>query len=213
MENTFCKVEDISHNKYILTDKNKQLLQCIKNDEFSNDGFCYLLNLKKVIDNPKLLDNIYDNALEDTKIQCKIIKDANGQPINTEVINKSNINFDNYNIASINKDMIKNKDGTLVTNDQLIDSIFTPLIMLDGLNIDDKKKLDVCQKLYNNTQNLLIKEDITKVVQNTKPSNDNTKSNNDNTIIFSSVLGIVIFILLCLFIFKYRETIHKYFSK
>jgi hypothetical protein len=206
MENTFCKVEDTDHNKYILTDKNKQLLQCIKNDEFSIDGFCNLLNLKKIIDNPQLLDNIYDNALEDTKIPCKIINDVSENPINTEVINISNINFDNYNIASINKDMIKNKDGTLVTNDQLIDSIFTPLALIDLSYSDDKIKLDFCKKLYDITQNLLIKEDITKVVQNTKPSTD-------NTIIISSIIGIIVFILLCLYIFIYRKNIYKYFFK
>jgi len=212
MENTFCKVEDISYNKYILTDKNKQLLQCMekKNSDVTS---CHIFNLKKAIDDPKILDNL-ENIYDDTNIPCKLIMDANDEEaINSEVIDKSKIKFDDYNIASINKDMIKNKDGTQMTDDKIYESIYKPLGLL-YLSTNNKAKLDASKTTNDYIQKLLIEENETKLYPtefNIKPSNDNTKSNNDNTIIFSSVLGIVIFILLCLFIFKYRETIHKYF--
>jgi hypothetical protein len=50
------------------------------------------------------------------RIPCKVIRDISLNAVDSEPINKSNINFDNYNIASINKDIvIKDKNDKPLT--------------------------------------------------------------------------------------------------
>ena len=125
MENTFCKIEDYNKNKYILTDKNKQPLQCKKNS-------CYINNLKKVIDVPTLVNKSEDSLFEDTKIPCSLQKDKYGI---TEPIDKTKINFNIYNIATVNKDIvIKNIDDKPYTVNE-IETNYDLLYNLDKDNI------------------------------------------------------------------------------
>ena len=88
MGNTFCKIEDSNKNKYILTDKNKQPLQCqsvltSSNSEESEIGSCRIMNIKKILDDQTLINNENlknpDFLNEDTKIPCKVIRDTREQ--------------------------------------------------------------------------------------------------------------------------------------
>jgi hypothetical protein len=140
--NTFCKIEDSNKNKYILTDKNKQPLQCLSDLKSSNSneseiGSCKIINIKKILDNPTNINN--ENILpEDTKIPCKVIRNSKLKIVDSEPINKSNINFDNYNFASINQNIII-KD----VNNKIFDKEiqYNTLYFLDKDNIEDIKKM------------------------------------------------------------------------
>ena len=197
MGNTFCKIEDSNKNKYILTDKNKQPLQCqsvltSSNSEESEIGSCRIMNIKKILDDQTLINNENlknsDFLNEDTKIPCKVIRDTSLNVIDSEPINKSNINFDNYNIASINKNIII-KD----VYDRVLDKEikYNTLYFEDKNNIEDIEKindldkneiefnkeiyLESMNKMYNYKQKLFIKEDIS---SNPNPNpNPNLKLN------------------------------------
>jgi hypothetical protein len=217
MGNTFCKIEDSNKNKYILTDKNKQPLQCqsvltSSNSNESEIGSCKIINIKKILDNPTIVNN--ENMLpEDTKIPCKIIRNANLKNVDSEIINKSNINFDNYNIASINQNIII-KD----VNDRVLDkeNKYNILYFLDKDNIEDIKKMahfikieigseefnkeiyfESMNKMYNYKQKLLIQEDITKI--NPKPSENN------NMLMYIGIGLGIFFFLLSLYAFLYYK--------
>jgi hypothetical protein len=192
MGNTFCKIEDSNKNKYILTDKNKQPLQCqsvlTSNSQESEIGSCRIMNIKKILDDSALMndENIKNPEflIEDTKIPCKVIRDTTLSVVDSEPINKSNINFDNYNIASINKNIIV-KD----VNDRVIDKEieYNNIYFFDKNNIEEIKKindfslnpdlinkeifLESMDKMYNYKQKLFNKEDISKPSENQNNNN------------------------------------------
>jgi hypothetical protein len=101
----FCKVEDSKKNLYILTDKNKQPLM-------AGRSTCFIANYKKFLDNPKLIhggstQNVDAGASDilvpdnDTKIQFTIIN-------NDAIVNKLDIDFNIYDIATIQIMIIDN---------------------------------------------------------------------------------------------------------
>ena len=185
----FCKVEDSNKNKYILTDKYKQPLNCIEDK-------CMIFDIKKALDTkePEQTTTFINSLYIDTKNECKSIRDSKGHIIDSELLNKSNINFDNYNIASINKNMvIINKDNEKLTPEQ-IENNFLEIYLIDKNNeIEIKNAIDFksqIKKEYDYKQKLLIEEDITKV----KPNENNF--NEDN---FYTYFGIVVGIFFLIF--------------
>jgi hypothetical protein len=171
----FCKVEDSNKNLYILTDKFKQPLITHPHE---NKNTCFIPNGKKFLDNPELINrknfrDLYKYSFyNDTKIPF-ILKNED----NNAIVNKSDIDFNIYNIATIKKDIvIKDKDDKQYTGKD-IEKNFNNLFNLDrtsfndieNLNLDlgEEIPLDVVSKhitrMYNYYQDFLIKEDITKV--------------------------------------------------
>ena len=198
----FCKVEDSNKNKYILTDKYKQPLNCIEDK-------CIIFDIKKAVDTKEPIESqdFYQSLFTDTKIQCKAIRDSKGYIYGSEPINKSNINFDNYNIASINKNIsIINKDNEKLTEEQIEDN-FMGIYQIDKNNenelVNYKKNYDYKQTILieeditkvNPKSELLIEEDITKI--NPKPS----ENNNNNNMYIGIGIGIFFFLLFCAFLY------------
>jgi hypothetical protein len=193
----FCKVEDSNKNKYILTDKYKQPLQCY-NDK------CIIFNRRQQLEDPSRWYSLEDLII-DTKIQCKAIRDSSGNIVDGEPINKSNINFDNYNIASINKNIIiSNTENNYKLTPEEIEKYFNEIYL-------DTNELDILESpgegipLYNAKSkynylgpksDLLIQEDITKI--NPKPS--------DNNMYIGIGIGIGIFFFLLFFAFLYYNS-------
>jgi hypothetical protein len=103
----------------------------------------------------KVLDDQSDDFL------CKLIRD-----ISLNVLD-SKINFDNYNIASINQDIIiKDKDDKPFTAHDV-------LYYLDKENQNSNEiKLEILKKIIDYRQKLLIKEDISKVIPNANNNNN-----------------------------------------
>lgn len=198
MGNTFCKVEDSKKNKYILTDKNKQPLQCKLKSE-GDIGSCSIYNMKKILDDPALIDkNPSDDFLfEDTQIPCKVIRDISLNAIDSEPIDKSKINFNNNNIALINKDIvIKSNDDKLATV-QDIEFNYDLLYYFDKNNKNDQSeisKLEYLKKIYDYKQKLLIQADISNV--NTNPKNFYS----NNNIYIGIGVGVIVVVILILFI-------------
>ena len=185
MNTFYCKVEDLSKNQYILTDKFKQPLIC---DPMM--GNCFTINLKKIIDDPALIkrnDNQHVSPfLDNTKIPCTAIKDKDDVYV-SKPIDKEIIKFNNYDIATFNKDIvIKDKDDKQYTGIE-IEKNFLNLFDLDKDNkiYIDKMKLkedemksrgvtdppidfftDFYGKMYNYNQKFLTKEDSRKVDPN-----------------------------------------------
>jgi len=184
--NNFCKVEDSNKNLYILTDKFKQPLIADPR-RMAGPGTCLIANRKKFLDNPVLIhggesptidagaSSIYTPG-NDTKIQFTFInKDA--------IVNKSEIDFNIYDIATINKNIIITDDQYRQYSGKAIEEYYPELFTLDrdnknyiekiGLYAVDlwKKGEDVplnvvsenIRKTYDYYQNFLIKEDITKL--------------------------------------------------
>jgi hypothetical protein len=170
--NGYCTVEDDNKVQYILTDKNKQPLYCFSNNEPSGEttpgtlykGTCKVDNFKKYLDNPDLLkgetfnENFIINKLsENHSIPCSspYPRPAIFGPTNTNTDNslpnialpipKTNINFNNYDIALFVKDAKKEK-------------------------IDLQKDLiDILKVSNNNVQNSLIRDDARKIDPNAPP--------------------------------------------
>jgi hypothetical protein len=200
----FCKVEDSNKNKYILTDKYKQPLNCIEDK-------CIIFDIKKAVDTKEPIESqdFYQSLFTDTKIQCKAIRDSKGYIYGSEPINKSNINFDNYNIASINKNIsIINKDNEKLTEEQIEDN-FMGIYQIDKNNenelVNYKKNYDYKQTILieeditkvNPKSKLLIEEDITKIIPKASENN-----NNNNMYIGVGIgIGIFFFLLFCAFLY------------
>ena len=210
----FCKVEDSNKNKYILTDKYKQPLQCYNNK-------CIIFNEKKILEDRTLFNSNanLDKLFIDTKIQCKAIRDSSDNIVDSEPINKSNINFDNYNIASINKNkLISNTDldnYKLLTAEE-IENNFNE-IYLNGNELELMELMiqnDIRPKIYNlkNEYNytnpksdLLIQEDITKI--NPKPIPIPSENNNNMFMYIGVGIAIFFFLLVCVYLYyKYRSS-------
>lgn len=208
MGNTFCKVEDSKKNKYILTDKNKQPLQCKLKSE-GDIGSCSIYNMKKILDDPTLIrPNLSDDfLLEDTQIPCKVIRDISLNAIDSEPIDKSKINFNNNNIALINKDIvIKSNDDKLATV-QDIEFNYDLLYYFDKNNKNDLNdpsdilKLEYLKKIYDYKQKLLIQADISNVNTNSK------KFNSNNNMYIGIGVGVIVVVILILLLYLYLNKI------
>jgi hypothetical protein len=206
----FCKVEDSNKNKYILTDKYKQPLQCY-NDK------CIIFNEKKALEDLTFFNSNanLDKLFIDTKIQCKAIRDSSGNIVDSEPINKSNINFDNYNIASINKNKIISNNYKLLTAEEIENNFNS--IYLNGNELELMELMiynDIGPKIYNlkheydylgPKSDLLIQEDITKINPKPKPS-----KNNNIFIYIYICIGIALFFLFIFVIYnKYIKNINS----
>lgn len=206
----FCKVED-HNNLYILTDKNKQPL-IAGPTLMTGASTCFISNLKKFLDNPKLIHggkslNVDAGASEyfvpsnDTKIPF-IIYNSNA------IVNKSEIDFNIYDIATINKNIIITDNDNKLYSGKDIEEYYNQLFNLDRNNKNYIEKMgpyvvdfwqkgeDVplnvvsenIRKRYDYYQNILIKEDITKL--------KSSEYNNNNIYIIIGIFGIfVIFAL------------------
>jgi hypothetical protein len=195
MKSFFCKVEDLNGKQYILTDKNKQPLIALLNT-------CFIPNGKKFLNNPELLvstlkeieigmkntgkNNTFESDLFiDTKIPYAI-KIETDKVINV-IVNKSDIDFNIYDIATINKDIvIKNKEDNDKELTRIeIENNYFMLHSIDKNNNDYYEKMkqkeielksigvvepplnilsEYITELYNYYQKLFTKQDITKLV-------------------------------------------------
>ena len=202
----FCKVDDSNKNKYILTDKYKQPLSCINNK-------CTIFDIKKAVDikDPVFSTDFVNSLYTDTKIQCNPILDSKGYIFDSEPIDKSNINFDNYNIASINKNMpIMTIDDVQLTEEQ-IENNFQGIYMIDKNNEFNRENItDFKTQIkndYDYKQQLLIEEDKSKIFPNPIQSENNLKTptsieenktnlfqNNNNMYIYIGIFLLFIFI-------------------
>jgi hypothetical protein len=224
----FCKVEDSNKNLYILTDKNKQPLVALP---FINT--CIIPNGKKFLNNPELILPTMDEISEtnkinknndksvlksslfiDTKIQYeKAIRKKDDDNNNIEIIiNKSDIDFNIYDIATINKDIvIKNRQD----NDRQLTRIeieqnFIALHPIDKNNDDyyvkmkqkeielkskgvDKPPLNIVSEhiteLYDYYQKLLNKEEYNNcIISDWTPCNS-TNSTRTRTRTQATIIG------------------------
>jgi hypothetical protein len=187
--NFFCKVEDSNKNLYILTDKNKQAL--IAGPRLTTgSSTCFIANYKKFLDNPKLIhggrsQNVDAGASDifvpdnDTKIQFTFIN-------NDAIVNKLDIDFNIYDIATINKNIIVTDNDNRQYSGKAIEGDYPRLYNLDRNNKNYIEKTglyavdlwikgkdvplnvvsDNIRKIYDYYQDFLIKEDITKLKLN-----------------------------------------------
>ena len=164
-----CKVEDSKKNLYILTDKNKQTLIALN---FKNT--CIIPNGKKFLNNPEL----FISTMKEINKMNEIEKDENKKQkilwesslfIDTKIpytfkedtkeiiVNISDIDFNIYDIASINKDkVIKNRYYYLSRKEQItekeqftekeIEKYYILIFHLDKDNEDINDKIEA----YNN---------------------------------------------------------------
>jgi hypothetical protein len=180
---SFCKVEDSNKNLYILTDKFKQPLITHPHE---NKNTCFIPNGKKFLDNPELINrktfkDLYENSFfNDTKIPFILKNDE-------AIVNKSDIDFNIYDIATINKDIvIKNKEDNDKELTRIeIENNYFMLHSIDKNNNDYYEKMkqkeielksigvvepplnilsEYITELYNYYQKLFTKQDITKLV-------------------------------------------------
>jgi hypothetical protein len=204
----FCKVEDSNKNLYILTDKNKQPLLA---HSFKNT--CIIPNGKKFLNNPELLlptleeihetnrinknndKSVFESSLFiDTKIPFTINDNR------TAIVNKSDIDFNIYDIATINKDIVikdRNYNDRQLTRIEIEQNLFS-LHYIDK-NKDDyyvkmkQKEIELKSKgvdepplyivsehiteLYDYYQKLLTKEEYNNcIISNWTPCNDTNRT-------------------------------------
>jgi hypothetical protein len=207
ISNGFCTVEDDKKKQYILTDKNKQPLYCLSNLSRADEqllppgtlfnGTCRKDNYKKYLDNPALAngksgENFFFNEVsEDQFIQCSShhkkqfmgLGDTKYNEQNfSDPIPKSNINFNNYDIASFVKDT--NKD----TNSEQVSGNFNP------------NPIDLIKSWNNYFQKSLIREDA-RIIDPNAPAPDTQQINYK----FIGLIGLCIFIIVILvFYFFFR---------
>jgi cbb3-type cytochrome oxidase subunit 3 len=198
MDIFFCKVEDLSQNQYILTDKFKQPIIC----ELKS-GICQIINVKKIKDDPILIllnkNETINPFFDDTKILCTTIKDKDGVFV-SKPINKSEINFNIYDIATFNKDIvIKDKDDKQYTGIE-IEQNFNRLFILDKNNQiffdkmkQNEQKLDTIADFYGNmydyNQKLFNKEEYNNcIISDWTPCNS-TNSTRTRTRTQATIIG------------------------
>ena len=164
-----CKVEDSNKNQYILTDKNKQPLLATP---FKNT--CLIANGKKFLNNPELLLPTRKEIIRkaeigkdeekqkiiwesdffvDTKIPYTLKNENSYENIET-IVNKLDIDFNIYDIATINKDIViknKNLDDKQFTEKE-IEQYYLYLYQFD------KDKKDVNDKIREYIQDLILKK-------------------------------------------------------
>ena len=164
-----CKVEDSNKNQYILTDKNKQPLLATP---FKNT--CLIANGKKFLNNPELLLPTRKEIIRkaeigkdeekqkiiwesdffvDTKIPYTLKNENSYENIET-IVNKLDIDFNIYDIATINKDIViknRNLDDKQFTEKQ-IEQYYLYLYQFD------KDKKDVNDKIKEYIQELISKK-------------------------------------------------------
>ena len=164
----FCKVEDSNKNLYILTDKFKQPLLALP-----SKNTCLIANGKKFLNNPELFIStmkeifrkidiekddekkkkmIWESDLYvDTKIPYTIKDEDDDSDV---IVNKSDIDFNIYDIATINKDIViknRNLDDKQFTEKQ-IEQYYLYLYQFD------KDKKDVNDKIKEYIQELISKK-------------------------------------------------------
>jgi ribosomal protein S24E len=206
---SFCKIEDSNNNLYILTDKNKQPL-------LARDNTCFIPNGKKFLDNPELIDgkkfrdstgDLFENSFfYNTKIPFILKNDE-------AIVNKLDIDFNIYDIAKINKDIVIIDYNNKQYTGKDIEKNYRLLYFLDNNNKDytykmlayannlenkgEEMPLDVISNnitiMYDYYQDLLIKEDITKV----------TLSSNN------MYIGIFVFFILFIFVIAFGYWVFK----
>ena len=204
LSNGFCIVEDDNKKQYILTDKNKQPLYCLSNYDEQLlapgtliNGTCKKDNYKKYLDNPALTngksgENFFLNEVaEDQFIPCSSYnkkprfgqtnsKPDNSLPNVSLPIPKSNINFNNYDIASFVN--IQN------TNSEPI----------------NPKVIDIIKGWDNYFQKSLIKEDTRKVDPNAPAPAPAPEPESINNKLFK-IIAFIEFLLLLALIFRKRK--------
>ena len=187
MNINYCKVEDKNGKQYILTDKFKQPLIWDP-----RSGMCLIFNIKKLIDNPPLLNKKNEPGffVDNTKIQSTLIKNDNDVYV-SKPINISDIDFNIYDIATFNKDIvIKDKDDKQYAGKEIEQNLFE-LFSLDKDNQDyiDKIKqqygedppIDIIVEFFKKKlvydQKLLIKEEYNNcIISDWSPCKDNTQT-------------------------------------
>jgi hypothetical protein len=189
MNTFYCKVEDLNGKQYILTDKFKQPLIWEPKSKM-----CLIINIKKLIDNPALFNKIKETGqsiyVDDTKIPSTLIKNDNDVYV-SKPINISEINFNIYDIATFNKDIvIKDKDDKQYTGKEIEQNLFQ-LFSLDKDNQDyiDKmkqqygedapldKKVEFFKKKFDYDQQFLTKEEYNNcIISDWTPCKDSTQT-------------------------------------
>jgi hypothetical protein len=118
----------------------------------TGSGTCLIANRKKFLDNPVLIHGGKSGNLDarassiyapdnDTKIQFTFInKDA--------IVNKSEIDFNIYDIATINKNIIVTDDQYRQYSGKAIEEYYLELFKLDRNNKNYIEKRDYMQLIY-----------------------------------------------------------------
>ena len=211
-----CKVEDLKKNLYILTDKNKQALiphpfknTCIipNGKKFLNNPELFISTMKEIIKMKEMEQNVdkkqkllWESSLFiDTKIPYTIREDTK-----EIIVNISDIDFNIYDIASINKDkVIKSRfpNSQFTEKEELtqkeIEKYFILIFYFDKDNVDISKKMEaygqnlelknidpplnevseIMTKMYDYYQKLLIKEEYNNcIISNWTPCNDTNRT-------------------------------------
>jgi hypothetical protein len=153
---------------------------------------CLIFNIKKLIDNPPLLNKKNEPGffVDNTNITSTVIKDDNDVYV-SKPINISDIDFNIYDIATFNKDIvIKDKDDKQYTGKEIEYNLFH-LFFLDKDNQDyiDKMKqqygedppIDIIVEVYKKKlvydKKLLIKEEYNNcIISDWSPCKDNTQT-------------------------------------
>jgi hypothetical protein len=211
----FCKVEDLNGKQYILTDKNKQPLLALP-----AKNTCLIANGKKFLNNPELLLSTLKEILrkiemekEDEKkknpkfflesdlyVDTKIpytIKDENSEEKAIAIVNKSDIDFNIYDIATINKDIVITNIYIGDLTEKKIEQNYLYLFDIDKDNIDYNDKMrpythpnirngewppldkvsEIMTKKYDYYQKLLTKEEYNNcIISDWTPCKDNTQT-------------------------------------
>jgi hypothetical protein len=183
----YCKVEDKNGKEYILTDKfNQPLIMDLRS------GMCVIQNIKKIIDNPVLFKKTNEPGflLDNTNITSTVIKDGVYVYV-SKPINISDIDFNIYDIATFNKDIvIKDKDDKQYTGKEIEQNLF----FLFGLDKDNQDYINKMKQQYGEDppidiiveffkknlvyyQKLLIKEEYNNcIISDWTPCKDNTQT-------------------------------------
>jgi hypothetical protein len=157
-------------------------------------GMCFILDTKKIIDDHALVNKKNENGpsiwVSFTKIPCTIIKDDNDVYV-SKPINKSEINFDIYDIATFNKDIvIKDYNDKQYTGIEIEQNLLN-LFFLDKNNqdyINESKQYEIenppldkvaelFKKKFDYDQQFLTKEEYNNcIISNWTPCKDSTQT-------------------------------------
>ena len=215
----FCKVEDSKKNQYILTDKNKQALiahpfknTCIipNGKKFLNNPELLLLTFKEIAETNKIINNneksVFESSLfVDTKIPYR---NKNGDINN--IVKKSDIDFNIYDIATFNKDIVIKDETNKQYSEIELESRYLILHSSDINNKDYYEKMrqkreelqskgvmepplnivsEHITELYNYYQKLLIKKEYNNCIISDWTQCNSTNSTQTRTRTQATIIG------------------------
>ena len=200
MGNKFCKFKDTDNQSYVIVDKNRQPLACVK-----DKNKCYVGNYQKILDYPDQYNSVSESVVfEETNVPC--VFENNGDVAALSSIDQNNYKFAIYDSAN----GPKSSDSTM-DSEAVYYGLYAGVTQNNILNRDElRKRHDMAKLLFRESQIKATQPTPAPSTELPKPSmnlrtlssNDDETNNDDiqnkKTLFIALAIGVALVFLLIL---------------